>query len=326
MPSARLIFLTISSTAVARAAVGDSVPVSAGTANTAVVLGALALVAAIVALVFAIQSHRRATHAAQEAGQARARASQGGGHGVSSESLAGLERVWNAKLAAIEARLSPGGALRASVARESERAPEAQGGRLDELERVVAGLSLTVKELRRPGPAAPTAIASPKHEMPEMVWPACLAAETSAMSDVRQTLAQALKSRDNSARDLLEKLRATEQWPAKKPGASEVAAELTEISLLLHAALRRGAAVAPLDGSLLSDRVLAALRPSWKPLQPQLDCRSFYPGATFDPDWMEDHTRAGLQRPVISEMLSWAVFEKHDSGRRVLAKARITAE
>ena len=116
------------------------------------------------------------------------------------------------------------------------------------------------------------------------------------------------------------------EWNHRTYRGPEVATALTEISLLLLAALRRGAAVAPLDGSLLSDRVLAALRPCWKPLQPQLDCRSFYPGATFDPDWMDDHTRAGLQRPVISEMLSWAVFEKLDSGRRILAKAHVTAE
>lgn len=294
---------------------------------TGIILGALGLVAGIAALVFAWQAHQRATLAAQEAGHARARASQGAGQGVTHESIAGIERVWSAKLSAIESRLSSGAAPRQSAARDTDRAPHEPGGRLEELERVVAGLSLAMKDLRRPATAAPAAVAAaPARESSEIAWPGCLAAETSAMNDVRQTLAIALKSRDRSAHDLLEKLRATEHWPAKKPGAAEVAAALTDISLLLLAGLRRGASVAPLDCSLLSDRVLAALRPSWKSLQPQLDCRSFYPGATFDPDWMEDHTRAGLQRPVISEMLSWAVFEKQDSGRRILAKARITAE
>ena len=45
-----------------------------------------------------------------------------------------------------------------------------------------------------------------------------------------------------------------------------------------------------------------------------------------DPDWMEDQNPAGLRRPTISEMLSWAVFEKQTNGRKVLAKARVTTE
>ena len=90
------------------------------------------------------------------------------------------------------------------------------------------------------------------------------------------------------------------------------------IALILNVpALRR---------ALISDRVLAALRPAWKQAHPEIDCRSFSPGATFDPDWMDDHSRASMRRPVISEMLSWAVFEKTDMSRRVIAKARVTAD
>jgi hypothetical protein len=287
-------------------------------------VGAIGIVVGVVAVFLALQARRLAEHAAQEAGQARARASQGSGAGVSTESMAGLERVWSAKLAALEARLpgGGGGGGRPVVARETDHASNGFAARLEELERIVAGLAVTVKDSRRPAPAP----ATPAREPSEVVWPNCLSAETSAMNDVRQTLAQALKSPDTSARELLDQLRVTDHWVTKKPGSSEVTTTLTEISLLLLAALRRGAAVAPLDGSLLSDRVLAGLRPHWKPFLPNLDCRSFYPGATFDPEWMEDHTKAGFQRPVISEMLSWAVFEKTDKGRRVVAKARTTAE
>ncbi len=292
----------------------------------ALILAGLAAVAASVGIVLALQSRRLAAHAAQEAGEARARANQGGASGVTPEALAGVERVWSARLAALEARLLPSGGARPAPVRDAERPPEGIAVRLDELDRVVAGLAVSVKELRRPAPAPAAAPAAPARAGSDVAWPACLAADTAAMNDVRQSLALALKSRDSSARELLDRLRATEHWAAKKPGASEVAAELAEISTLLLAALRRGAAVAPLDGSLLSDRVLAALRASWKSFLPQLDCRSFYPGTTFDPDWMEDRTRAGLQRPVISEMLSWAVFEKLDASRRILAKARVTAE
>lgn len=300
-------------------------PDPSGTGPLALILAIVALVLAGLALFLAWHARNRANNAVQEAGEARARAAQGGA--ANPEALAGVERVWTTKLAALEARLSGGPRpLPPSREREAERAPDpGLGARLEELERVVAGLSVTMKEVRRSAPAAPAA-ASPAREPHDIAWPACLSAETPAMNDVRQTLAVALKSRDRSAQDLLERLRHADQWPSRKPGASELATALTDISSLLLAALRRGAAVAPLDCSLLSDRVLATLRPLWKPFQPQLDCRSFFPGATFDPDWMDDHTRAGLQRPVISEMLSWAVFEKNGAERRILAKARVTAE
>jgi len=305
---------------------GDLASAAPVLSPVAVTLGFLAAAGAIVAIVLALQARRLAVHAVQEAGQARARAVQGqaGGGGVSTESLAGVEKLWAAKLAAIEVRL-PSGAARTPASREAERPSEGIAARIEELERVVADLAVTMKESRRPAPAA-SGLAAASRESAEIAWPVCLSADTSAMNDVRQTIVQALKSRDPSARDLLDRLRVTEQWAGKKPGAGDVAIALAEISTLLIAALRRGAAVAPLDGSLLSDRVLAALRPSWKPWRPQLDCRSFYPGATFDPDWMEDRSHTGLQRPVISEMLSWAVFEKLDSGRRILAKAGVTAE
>jgi len=302
----------------------ETAPPGAALAQGSLVLGALAAVLAVGALVLAWRARRLAEHATQEAGQARARASQAGGGGVTPEALAAVERVWSTRLAALETQLASG-APRSGAPRMPDRAPGDLAGRLDELERTVAGLAVTVKDLRRPGPAAAPVVA-PAREHADIAWPSCLAADTPAMHGVRETLTQALKSPEPAARELLERLRAVEHWSAEQPSAPEVARALAEISALLLAALRRGAAVAPLDGSLLSDRVLAALRPAWKPFQPQLDCRSFHPGATFDPDWMEDHTRAGLQRPVISEMLSWAVFEKLDSGRRLLAKARVTAD
>ena len=329
MPTSPRIFLLLSSgfaVSLARAAEVDGPPPGAGLTQGALILGAISAALGVLALVLALRARRLADHAVHEAAQARARASQAGGGGVTPEALAAVERVWSARLAALETQFTSGGTRPVNF-RASERAPSDLGGRLDELERTVAGLAVTVKELRRPAAAAGTAAApAPAREHSEIAWPASLAADTPAINDVRQTLALALKSHEPAARDLLERLRAAEQWSVKKPGAGEVAAALTEISSLLVAALRRGANVAPLDGSLLSDRVLAALRPAWKSFQPHLDCRSFYPGATFDPDWMEDRTRAGLQRPVISEMLSWAVFEKLDSGRRVLAKAHVTAD
>lgn len=299
---------------------GDGAPPGSALAPAALVLSGVALAVAGTAVAFALHARRLAAHATEEAGQARARANQAGGGVVTPEALAKAERVWSARLTALEAQLATGPSRGATV-RNAEQRQDNLASRLDEIERTVNGLSITMKDLRRPAPAA-----APVREDSDIVWPVCLAAGTAAMLDVRQALAQALKGNEPAARDLLARLRAAELWAGRPPSPAEAASALSEISALLLAALRRGAAVAPLDGSLLSDRVLAALRPAWKSVLPQVDCRSFYPGATFDPDWMDDHTRAGLHRPVISEMLSWAVFEKLDSGRRVLAKARVTAD
>lgn len=291
-------------------------------------LAGVGAVAGIVGIVLALRASKLAANASEEAGAARARAAQGSGN-LTPESLAAVERVWGAKFAALEAQLQGSGRgggtgtlTRPPTRGENGGAPATAGGdlstRLIELEKTVAGLSVQV-HAGKGKTAAPAAAA-------ETAWPACISADTSAMQDVRSALAQALKAKEPTAKEVLDKLRAADGWASSKPGSSELATTLVDISSLLLTALRKGASVAPLDGALLSDRVLAAVRPLWRPLHPSIDCRSFYPGATFDPDWMEDHTRAGLRRPVISEMLSWAVFEKGDNSRRLLAKARVTAD
>lgn len=309
-----------------RAQTPDSLAPHSGMAEAALVLAAIGLLAAIAAVLFAWRSSRLADQALLEAGQARTRASQSAGGGLAPEALAAAERVWSARLSAIEAQLGSA-APRSATVRGGDRSGGSDvGDRLEEIERTVAGLVVTVKDLKRPAPPAAAPAPAAPREPGGIVWPAPLAAETQAMIGVRQALAEAVKADDLAVQELLDRLRAAEQWPAKKPGSSELVQSLTEISIALVTALRRGAGVSPLDCSLLSDRVLGALRPMWKPFQPQLDCRSFPPGATFDPDWMEDHTPAGLQRPVISEMLSWAIFEKQDTRRRLLAKARVTAD
>jgi hypothetical protein len=306
-----------------RADATDAPPAGLPPGETALGLAMLALVSAAAAIAFALYARRLAEHAAQEAGLARARATQADGQGVTPDALAAAERVWSTRISALEAQLaslSP----RSGSSRTTAPMGTDLGSRLETLERIVAGHGVNLRELSRQPVAAPV-VAAPS-ESSTMVWPSALAADTPAMHDVRQTLAVALKSRVPAAGELLDRLRRLERWAVEKPGANEVAAALTEISTLLFGALRRGAAVAPLDSALLSDRVLAALRPAWKEFQPQLDCRSFFPGSTFDPDWMDAPAGSGLQRPVISEMISWAVFEKIDHSRRILAKARVATD
>ena len=284
----------------------------------AVILGLLVSGAA---LGVAWRARQTALHAAEEAGQARARAQAGAG-GVSADALAATERVWTARLAAIEAQM--GSSSSRGVTRPAMVAapPADLVARLEQAERTLNGLAVTVKELRRPAPAAREAAPAPD----AVAWPRILSSDTAAIADVRQALSQALVAGDDTVGELLTRLRDADRWPAAKPGSAELATSLQEISGLLLAVLRRGAAREPLDAALFADRVLAVLRPNWKSFQPQLDCRSVLPGTTLDPDWMEDRTATGTRRPVISEMLSWAVFEKLDAGRRVLAKARVTTD
>lgn len=276
---------------------------------------AISVVLSLAAGILALRASRQAAVATQEAGAARARAAQGQG-GISSDALGAAERVWNAKFTALEAQLQ-GGQRAGNGARSVERAGDSAASRLAELEKVVAGHSVTLQGIRQPGPTK---------ESHDVVWPRALSGSSSAMEDVRAALAQAIKAHEPAAKELVEKLKAAEKWETEKPSARELSDALVDISATLLSALRRGGGVAPLDGALLSDRVLGALRPAWKSVIPSVDCRSFYPGSTFDPDWMEDHTRNGLKRPVISEMLSWAVFEKTDANRRLLAKARVTTD
>jgi hypothetical protein len=304
----------LSASPLARAA--DSVSPADG---TSVIVAGTAVVLAAVAILLAWHARRYALTASEEAGQARARASQSNAGGISPEALVAAERVWSTRFAALESQLLAPGARSVPRSGNAATVPSSDlAGRVEELERSVSGLVVTLKEFRRTTsnrerPAEPSLPAD------SIAWPSFLAGEDSGIRDVRMALAPAVTSGDPAARELLERLR-------PKPGAAELASGLQEISAQLLSVLRRDGIRGPLDAAMFADRVLAALRPGWKSFQPQLDCRSILPGATLDPDWMEDRTPAGLRRPVISEMLSWAVFEKHDAGRRVLAKARVTTE
>ena len=307
--------------------VAQSSPVlggGAGASTIPTVLAVAGLLAAAVGVVLAVRAQRLAGQALLEAGQARTRAQAGTG-GLAPEALAAAERVWSARIGAIEAQLASGPARNVGLRPADRPAPTGDvNGRIEELERKVAGLNVSLKELRR----APVGRSASVNAAPEesTSWPALLAADANGLAEVRQALSEAIKTGEPAARDFVEKLQQWEKKIAGKPSAADLSAALTELSAALLAALRRGAGVTPLDAAQLSNRVLGALRASWKSSQPQVDSRIFLPGTTFDPDWMEDHTRAGMHRPVISEMLSWAVFEKLDSGLRVLAKARVTTD
>ncbi|MBI4626976.1 MAG: hypothetical protein HY736_27610, partial [Verrucomicrobia bacterium] len=277
--------------------------------GTSVIVAAVAVVLAIVAIALAWRAHRAAVAAAEEAGQARARAGQSGSGGVTPEALAAAERLWSTRFAALEAQvLAPGARPSPRSGNVAAVASSDLAGRVEELERSVSGLAVTLKELRRAAPNRERA-AGPMPPADPIVWPSFLAGEEPGIRDVRLALAPAVTAGDPAACALLERLRQAERWPASKLEATELAAALQEISTQLLAVLRRDGSRGPLDAAMFADRVLAALRPAWKSFQPHLDCRSMLPGATLDPDWMEDRTPAGLRRPVISEMLSWAVFE-----------------
>jgi hypothetical protein len=300
----------------------DAAPASDG---TALLVAGVALAVSISALALAWYARRSAVAAEEEAGQARARAAQSAPGGVTSEALAAAERVWSSRLAALESQVLVPGAR--SAARPVGAISTGSGElatRVEELERVVGGMNVALKDLRRATPARERNPEPPPQDA--IAWPAFLAGDDSGIRDVRLALTPAVTAGDPAARELLDRLRQTERWPVTKPSAAELAAALREISAQLFAVLRRDGLRGPLDAAMFGDRVLAVLRPSWKPFLPHLDCRSMLPGTTLDPDWMEDRTPAGLRRPVISEMLSWAVFEKLDHGRRVLAKARVTTE
>jgi|GEM_PF-2493669 len=289
------------------------------------VLAFLGAIVGGVALFFALQARSLAINAAQEASTARARAQSAGGP-LTQEALAATERVWATRIQALEAQLQGAGRSPAKPVAVPEKTASSNNpnliARIEELEKVVAGMNMSVYTTQsRRAPAAPSVPTGPA-----VNWPAVLQADRPGMGELRQTLQQAIKAGDNSVEELLTLLRTVDQWVSRHPNEGEVVAFLRDVSQLLFIALRRGAAVAPLDASMLADRLLGALRPSWQLLHPAVECRFFYPGATFDPDWMEDQNPAGLRRPTISEMLSWAVFEKQTNGRKVLAKARVTTE
>ena len=300
----------------------DLAPSSSG---GALLLGGAALAVGLVALVLALRARRVAEAAAEEAGQARARAAQTGTGGVTPEALAAVERLWSTRLAALESQVQ-GSTARPAPRAAAHPAASELGPRLEALERTVAGFDAKVAELRRADSAPARDRSAEPAGADSVSWPALLAVDTPAMRAVRQALGAAATGGHPALLDLFSRLRTAEGWPAAKLGASELAEQLQEISSVLLAVLRHDGTQGPLDAALLADRVLATLRPTWKSFQPHLDCRTILPGLTFDPDWMEDRTATGLRRPVISEALSWAVFEKLDAGRRVFAKARVITE
>lgn len=279
-----------------------------------------ACVIASAALGVAWRARRSAGAAREEAGQARLRAQEGAG-GVTQESLTAVERMWSTRFAALESQLQGGGS-RQSRPLPAPLHPDLSG-RVDELEKSVAGLVVMVRDLKR-SPVTRDQAQEPAVE--GRAWPAVLSDASAAMREVRQALAEAASNDAALLPELFERLRETEKWSAARPGVTDLVAVLLDISSRLLGTLRRDTSQSPLIAALFSDRVLAALRPAWKGGHPQIDCRTFLPGATFDPEWMEDCTSAGLRRPVISEALSWAVFEKLDRGRRVLARAKVTTD
>lgn len=304
--------------AVGSGGAGGSVP------SGLIVLLLLTLGLSGAALFFSLRARAMAITAAQEAGAARARAAQAPGGNLTSDALAATERVWATRLQALEAQIQ--GTMRPGKLPVADKnaAPTADLlARVEEMEKAVAGLSMAAAQAKRT-PLPPAPVAAPSAST--IPWPTVLLADRPGMGELRQVIQQAIKAGDTSTDDLFTRLRAVEQWPTRKPGSPEVVTFLQETSQLLFTVLRKGASVAPLDASMLADRLLGALRPAWQALHPTVDCRFFYPGVTFDPDWMEDLNPAGLRRPTISEMLSWAVFEKQTNGRKVLAKARVTTE
>jgi hypothetical protein len=268
------------------------------------------------ALVLAWRAFVKAAQAAQEAGlaRARARADQTPDGSQAPTALAEAERVWAARFASLESQIP-----HPPPATPGRVPPSAIGvitARLEEVEITVAKLATALEQLRRVGQAT---------EVSGLNWPSLLSEEHLALKDVREALVPALAHADPSAQALLERLRNVEHWPSARPAAPALALALQEISSQLSTALRHSG-LAPLECGRLADRVLLALRPIWHQFCPQVECRTFPPGSTFDPEWMEDHSRVGPRRPIITEMLSWAVFEKSDSGQRVLAKAQVSSD
>lgn len=301
--------------------------ISPMTEGTGLVVAGIAVAIATAAVAVAWHARRCAVAAAEEAGQARVRAAQNNLGSVAPEALAAAERLWSTRFAALESQVL------APSARSTQRAGSSAvaagssdlAGRVEELERSMNGVAVTLKELRRVVPNRERA-ADPLLAVDSTQWPSFLTSEDSGIRDVRRSLAPAVTLRDPVACDLMDRLRHVERWQEAQPSSAELAVELREISALLLSVLRREGGHGPIEAAMFAERLLAALRPLWKSFQPLLDCRTLLPGATLDPDWMEDRTPPGLRRPVISEMLSWAVFEKLDAGRRVLAKARVTTE
>jgi len=285
------------------------------------ILSGVALVAGGIAIFFAFRARQLAHSALQEAGEAKARA-QASGPPLSTEALAAAERVWTARLNAIEAQ------IQSNLSRppKNPNSHESQqfidlAVRIAEIERSVHGLTVLVAQGRRSGSTT-----APQPAL-EVKWPAALNLEKPGVKELRDLLQEGAKNAPGDLERLFQKLDAADGWTAKRrPSTAELLSFLADVSQSFNAVLRNGALLPAHEVSRMSDRFAALLRPLWQKFHPEIDCRIFYPGAPFDPEWMEDLNSGGLRRPTISDIYSWAVHEKDASGRRLIAKSRVTTE
>jgi hypothetical protein len=308
--------------AFSRASAADHDAMS-GSEMLPLVMGAVGLIAGITSLLIALRGRSLATSALQEAGEARAKA-QATGQPLSVEALAATEKVWSARINALEAQIQhsqPRNGVRSAAAADRHATSELTT-RLDEVERALAGLSASVAQNRR---SAPTA--SPVPPAPELPWPLILRTEKSGIKELRDLLQEGSKVLPDELKTLFHELNTAERWSGqRRPSLDEVLSFLQELSQAFHTLLRKGASQPAHEGSRMADRLLAILRPVWQAQFPTVDCRIFYPGTPFDPEWMEDQNPSAARRPTISEMYSWAVHEKNKSGRKIIAKARVSSE
>ncbi len=284
-------------------------------------LSALATALAGVAVFFAIRARQLSHSALQEAGEAKARA-QASGPLLSPDALAATERVWTARLNAVEAQIQSQLARPTKPANTQEHQQVFDlAARIGELEKTLHGLSVLVAQGRRAPPTGPSPASA------ELQWPAVLQSEKQGVKELRDLLREGAKIAPGDLENFLQKLRSVDTWsPKRRPSPAELLSFLSDVSQSFHAVLRTGASLPAHEVSRMSDRLAGLLRPLWQEYHPGIDCRIFYPGAPFDPEWMEDQNSAGLRRPTISDVSSWAVHEKHPSGRRLIAKSRVTTE
>jgi hypothetical protein len=300
--------------------VGD---VPSGNELLAIVLAATGIVVGVASLIIAFRAQGLATSALQEAGEARARA-QSAGQAVSVEALAATERVWFTRISALEAQVhnaQPRNGARSAAPMDRQMATDL-GSRIEDVEKTVAGLSALVAQNRRTGNASPAAPLAP-----ELPWPFVLKTEKQGFKELRDLLQEGSKVSAHELETLFQELNTAEKWSQqRRPSLDEVLSFLQKSSQAFHTLLRKGASQPAHEGSRMADRLLGVLRPVWQAYHPSVDCRIFYPGTPFDPEWMEDQNPASARRPTISEMFSWAIHEKQTSGRRIIAKARVTTE
>lgn len=285
------------------------------------VLSAAAAVLGGAAIYFAMRARQVAHSALQEAGEAKARA-QSSRPPLSSEALAATERVWSARINAIEAQIQTHLSRPRANPAQNQTASADLTARVESLEKALHNLSVLVAQSRRN--LSPGGSASP---LPELPWPAVLKGDKPGLKELRDLLQEGARVRPTELETFFQTLNGAETWSAKRrPSPADVLSFLLSVSQNFHTVVRKGALLPAPEAARMSDRLAGLLRPLWQPFHPGIDCRVFYPGAPFDPEWMEDQNPAGLQRPTISDTFSWAVHEKHSNGRRLMAKSRVTTE